>query len=228
MIYLKCLLKKVKIKVNNFENIILNNKTEKIEEVIEKLKKGGVAIFPTDTVYGIGTLPNKKSVKKLYEIKNREYSKKIIALIDNVNRLDKLVNENTKNIKKIEKILNEYWPGELTIIFKANQNFTKNFDENMDTIGVRIPKSEIALKIIENLDGIVLTTSANLSGEKAVTQIKEINIKVLEEVDVVIGEINEKQLTGIPSTIIKYEDGQLTLIREGNISFEKIQKLMEG
>ena len=106
----------------------------KIENAVHILKNGGVAIFPTDTVYGIGTLPKKEYMEKIYKIKKRDFSKKIIALISNKNKLAELIDETDENIKKIENILKKYWPGELTVIFRANQNFTKHFDKNMKTI----------------------------------------------------------------------------------------------
>lgn len=203
----------------------------KIQDTVNILKNGGVAIFPTDTVYGIGTLPEKKYVEKIYKIKKRDFSKKIIALISDKKILPELINETDKNIKKIENILEKYWPGELTVIFQANQNFTKNFDESMKTIGIRIPKNKIALEIIENSGGVVLTTSANISGENSVTKFENLNENLLKNVDVAISDessenfekINNK-LTGKPSTIIKYENGKLILLREGNISFEEILK----
>ena len=175
---------------------------EKIEnKVIEILKKGGVVIFPTDTVYGIGALPKKKSVEKIQE----------------------MIDETPQNLKKIQKIINKFWPGELTIIFNANKNFTKKFDENLDTIGIRIPKNKIALELIKNAGGIILTTSANLSGEPATTDLKKINVEVLENVDFVIEE-KEMKLTGMPSTIIKFDDGKIELLRKGNISLKEIGK----
>ena len=190
---------------------------EKIEnKAIEILKKGGVVIFPTDTVYGIGALPKKKSVEKIYKIKHRDFSKKIIALVSDVEKIQEMIDETPQN-------LNKFWPGELTIIFNANKNFTKKFDENLDTIGIRIPKNKIALELIKNAGGIILTTSANLSGEPATTDLKKINVEVLENVDFVIEE-KEMKLTGMPSTIIKFDDGKIELLRKGNISLKEIQK----
>ncbi|BBM53424.1 Sua5/YciO/YrdC/YwlC family protein [Leptotrichia trevisanii] len=195
----------------------------KIQDTVNILKNGGVAIFPTDTVYGIGTLPEKKYVEKIYKIKKRDFSKKIIALISDKKILPELINETDKNIKKIENILEKYWPGELTVIFQVNQNFTKNFDESMKTIGIRIPKNKTALEIIKNAGGVLLTTSANISGENAVTKVEKLSEKLLKNVDIVVPNKNS-ELTGKPSTIVKYENGELSLLREGNISFEEIME----
>ena len=195
----------------------------KIQDTVNILKNGGVAIFPTDTVYGIGALPEKKYVEKIYKIKKRDFSKKIIALISDKKILPELINETDKNIKKIENILEKYWPGELTVIFQANQNFTKNFDESMKTIGIRIPKNKTALEIIKNAGGVLLTTSANISGENAVTKVETLSKELLKNVDIVVPNKNS-ELTGKPSTIVKYENGELSLLREGNISFEEIME----
>ena len=193
----------------------------KIENAVRILKNGGVAIFPTDTVYGIGTLPKKEYMEKIYKIKKRDFSKKIIALISDKNKLAELINETDENIKKIENILKKYWPGELTVIFRANQNFTKHFDKNMETIGIRIPKNETTLEIIKKSGGVLLTTSANISGENAVTKVENLSQELINNVDIIIS--NEKvTLTGKPYTIVKYEDGKLTLLREGNIAFDEI------
>lgn len=119
-------------------------------------------------------LSEKKAVEKIYKIKKRDFSKKIIALISNKEILKDLVNETEENMEKISKILNEYWPGELTVIFRANCNFTRKFDENMETVGIRIPKNKIALEIIKESGGILLTSSANISGESSVKKIEDL------------------------------------------------------
>ena len=80
----------------------------KIKKAAYILKKGGVAVFPTDTVYGIGSLPEQKAVQKIYKIKKRDFSKKIIALISNRDILGELINETEENIEKISKILDKY------------------------------------------------------------------------------------------------------------------------
>ena len=193
-------------------------------EIIKKIKNGGIVVFPTDTVYGIGAIPEKESLNKIYKIKHRDFSKKIIALISNNDVLKSIIDEREEDLSKIQKILQFYWPGELTVIFKANKEFINKFDETMETIGVRIPKSKIALELIEKVGGILLTSSANLSGGKTVINMEDIDTAIINEVDIIIE--SEENLTGIPSTIIKYENGEFSLLREGNIKFENILKLI--
>lgn len=201
----------------------MNNEIKKVTEI---LLEGGVAVFPTDTVYGIGALPREKSVIKIYEIKKRDFSKKIIALINDISNLNEMIDETSENMDKISPVLREYWPGELTVIFKADRKFTRKFDEELETIGVRIPKNKTALEIIKNAGGIVLTTSANISGKNPVTRLNSLNEEIREKADCVIED--ESTLTGKPSTIVKYENGEIELLRKGNVPIENIKKLMKG
>ncbi|RRD37945.1 threonylcarbamoyl-AMP synthase [Leptotrichia sp. OH3620_COT-345] len=197
-----------------------------VKKAGEILRNGGVVVFPTDTVYGIGALPIEKSVRKIYEIKKRDSSKKIIALIDDISRLNELIDETVGNFQKIFPVLKRFWPGELTVVFKANMEFMKKFDNKSETLGIRIPKNETALEVIKSAGGVILTTSANISGRKSAVKSDEIDGKITDNVDYVI--VEEAKLTGVPSTIIKYENGEITLLRQGNITLEEIKKLMKG
>ena len=94
----------------------------------------------------------------------------------------------------------------------------------METIGIRIPKNKLALELIEKAGGILLTTSANISGKNAVSRISDLDLKIQRKSDAVVFDEKNENLTGKPSTIVKYEDGKLTLLRQGNILFEEIEK----
>ena len=195
-----------------------------VREAAEILKNGGTVVFPTDTVYGLGTsFYSLEGIEKIYKIKKREADKPLIALVSDTKYLDKLIDPEYGNIQDIKKITEKYWPGELTIIFKANKNVPENAVSNGNTIGIRIPKNEISLKIIENSGGIVFTTSANISGEVSPAKIEDISNEILENVDLVLdnGNLNN----GVPSTIIKYINRELSVIREGNIKKEEVLNL---
>ena len=216
----------------------LKAKQTVINKVIDKLKAKLVNMNESDyinylnqnidksSIAGKELIVKKEFVEKIYKIKKRDFSKKIIALINDRKILKDLVNETEEDMKKFSKIFDECWPGELTVIFRANCDFTKKFDEKMKTIGIRIPKNKIALEIIEKSGGVVLTTSANISGESAVKRIEDLSKELIKNVDIIIS--NEKsELTGKPSTIVKFENGGLTLLREGNILFEEIVKKLK-
>ena len=192
---------------------------ESVQEIVNCLRNNGIAIFPTDTVYGIGAVYNNpKGIDRIYEAKQRDKSKPIIALISDVSHLDKLISfeEDQGNISEIMK---KYWPGELTIVFD-NSKYNVAAD---NTIGVRIPGNEILLSIIESCGGIVFTTSANISGEKSPVKTQDISYDILEKTDFILdgGTI----LNGVPSTVIKYSAGKISVLREGNIKTEEILKL---
>ena len=95
---------------------------ESVLEVINCLKNNGIAIFPTDTVYGIGTVyDNPKGIERIYEVKQRDKSKPIIALISDISHLAKLVSLEEENTGNISEIMEKYWPGELTIVFDKSK-----------------------------------------------------------------------------------------------------------
>lgn len=220
-----------------------------IKRSVEVLKKGGLVIFPTDTVYGLGVIPCKNSLQKIYSIKKRSPEKKIIALVSSKDKCIELLSDkilkNENELKKIYKIMEKFFPGDLTIICESNRKFTSQFDENMDTIGIRMPNNNTALKIIEGAGGIVFTTSANISGDISPVIFDDINCELIEKVDYVVKnnkseenkfkEINDnidKNISHIsqnkkvkkPSTIVSLVGGDLKILREGNISIDDILK----
>lgn len=201
-------------------------KREEIAMAVNFLKNWGVVVFPTDTVYGIWALPDEIAVEKLYQIKKRDHSKKIIALIDDPSRLVEIIDEKPDVLEKITPVLEKFWPWELTVIFRAKLDFTKKFDQWLTTIWVRIPKNQTALDIIRWAGGIVLTTSANISWEPSIISLEKLNPQIREEIDMEISDTST--LTGTPSTIIFYEDWEIRLLREGNISLEEIKKVFDG
>lgn len=243
------------IEKNKIEKIVTKNFVEKINEkikididnAVKLLKKGGVVIFPTDTVYGLGAIPKKESIKKIYDIKRRSEEKKIIALVSSKETGLKLLSDKLLNNKmereKIERIMDKFFPGDLTIICNANKEFTNKIDKNMETIGIRVPNNDIALKIIESAGGIVMTTSANISGGVSPIFFDEIDKEIIENVDYYVKNENEYYLESDylpsdeeveikkicikrkkPSTIISLIDGKIELLREGNILFDEILK----
>lgn len=179
---------------------------------IKNILNGELVIFPTDTVYALGCIPNKEAIDKIYKIKRRNKNKKIIALISSINDIKKITDENIDF-----NLINTFMPGPLTIVCKANKKYKELVG---DTIGFRIPNSKIALDIISNVGGVLMTTSANISGEVSVTKLEDVSKEILTKVDNVF-ESNES-LSGIPSTIISYIDNKYSLLREGQIKFEDI------
>lgn len=190
---------------SNKENLLLAK---------EILLGGRPIIFPTDTVYGIGAIPTKKAVDEIYRLKKRDKSKKIIALVSSIDKIYDIAEDIDENI------INHFMPGALTVIFRAKP---KIYDIVGETIGVRIPDSKLTLELIESVGGILMTSSANISGNPPAKTVSELSKDLVENVECLL--TSDQILTGIPSTIISYIDKKYALIREGEIPFEKIINL---
>ena len=186
-----------------------------IEKTWQVIKKGGIAIFPTDTVYGIGCNPyNINAVKKIYEIKSREKIKSLPVLAYSLD----IVKEITCIDSFTEKIIKKYWPGPLTLILKLTDKKLKKSLKLDKKIAVRIPDSKCTLKLLEKC-GLLVGTSANISGNSSYTNPNEC-IKNIKNYDIFLngGIITSKG----ESTIIEIENKEIKIIREGALKIEDI------
>ena len=186
-----------------------------IEKTWQVIKKGGIAIFPTDTVYGIGCNPyNINAVKKIYEIKSREKIKSLPVLAYSLD----IVKEITCIDPFTEKIIKKYWPGPLTLILKLTDEKLKKSLKLDKKIAVRIPDSKCTLKLLEK-SGLLVGTSANISGNPPFTNPVEC-LKNIKNYDILLngGTITSKG----ESTIIEIENEEIKIIREGVLKKEEI------
>jgi len=186
-----------------------------VEKTSQIIEKGGVAVFPTDTVYGIGCNPyNVNSVKKIYEIKSRDKIKSLPVLAYSLD----IVKEITIIDKFTEKIIKKYWPGPLTLILTLTDQKLKESLKLQNKIAVRIPDSKCTLKLLEKCK-LLVGTSANISGNSSYTNPDEC-IKNIKNYDVFLngGTITSKG----ESTIIEIEDEKIKIIREGALKAEDI------
>ncbi len=186
-----------------------------IENASQIINQGGIAIFPTDTVYGIGCNPyNKDSVKKIYEIKSRDISKPFPVLVYSKDIAEKIVfiDEFTK------KIVERFWPGSLTIILKLTDENLKRSLNVTDKIAIRVPNHKCTLELLKKCNFLV-GTSANISGHSSFTNPDEC-FNNIRKYDVFVdgGIITSKA----ESTIIEIENEEIKIIREGSLSYEEI------
>ena len=188
---------------------------EGIKKISQIIQKGGIVVFPTDTVYGIGCNPyNENSVKKIYEIKSRTELKSLPVLaysLDVVKEIA-LIDEFT------EKIIEKYWPGPLTLILELTDQKLKKSLNLGNKIAVRIPDSKCTLKLLEKCR-LLVGTSANISGNSSYTNPDEC-IKNIKNYDMFLngGTITSKG----ESTIIEIENKEIKIIREGALKREDI------
>ena len=203
--------------------INLENKLdyEELKIPAKIIKEGGIVIFPTETVYGIGTNGlDKEAIKKLYEVKQRPLNKPISLLVSNI----EMVEQVAKNISKLEyKIMQNFFPGPLTIILEKKDIVPDILTANTNTVGIRMPSGEIARKLIEYAGVPIATPSANISGKPSGTNIKDIQKDFAGKVDCFID--NGESKLGIPSTIIRVINNEVHILRQGSISMEQINAI---
>lgn len=194
---------------------------EKLKETAKIIKNGGIVIFPTETVYGIGTNGfNEDGIRRIYELKKRDFSKPISLLVSNM----EMVKMVAKDVSDLEYALMEkFWPGPFTIILKKKKDVPDILTANGDTVGVRMPSGEIAKKLIEYAGVPIATPSANISGRPSGTNIDDIIKDFDGKVDCVI-DSGESKL-GIASTIVKVVNGVPYILREGTITREQVEEV---
>lgn len=206
--------------------INLENKLdyEELKIPAKIIKEGGIVIFPTETVYGIGTNGlDKEAIKRLYEIKQRPLNKPISLLVSNI----EMVNQVAKNISKLEyKIMQNFFPGPLTIILEKKDIVPDILTANTNTVGIRMPSGEIARKLIEYAGIPIATPSANISGKPSGTNIKDIQKDFEGKVDYFID--NGESKLGIPSTIVRVINNEVHILRHGSISKEEINNIVKN
>lgn len=188
-----------------------------LEEIINVLNNDGLIIFPTDTVYGIACNSfSDKAINRLFKAKNRSFNKPIGVLTDSVSKIEMVSNQ----INSYEKeLIDEYFPGNLTIVLNKKENVSNILTSNKQTIGVRIPDNEIALKILKSYPYPLATTSVNLSGCKEGTQVKDFINEFKNKVEIIIDGGKSKD---IPSTIIRVENNKINIIRNGTLKIKEL------
>ena len=189
---------------------------EGIKKTSQIIKEGGIVVFPTDTVYGIGCNPyNEKAVKKIYEIKSREKIKALPVLAYSIDIVKKIVVID----KFTENILQKNWPGPLTLILELKDQELKKSLNLQNKIAVRIPDSDCTLKLLEKCE-LVVGTSANISGNASYTDPNNC-IKNIKNYDLFLngGTITSKG----ESTIIEIENEKIKIIREGALKIGDIE-----
>lgn len=170
-----------------------------------------VLCFTTDTVFGIGVMDDEnvnQALEKLYLIKQRDLNKPIALLVDSFDSIQDKVIIDDKYL-----YLTKLWPGALTIIFKKKSKDYFTYVEK-DTIGIRIPDSMVALKILNHL-GPICTTSVNISGKEPLNTLDDIEKEFGDKIDILITTVNP--LSKLSSTVVDISNGVLNILRQGDI-----------
>ena len=185
---------------------------EDIKRAIETLRNGGVILYPTDTVWGIGCdATNPEAVKKVYEIKHRDDSKALICLVDSDARLQRYV----RNVPDVAWDIFELATKPTTIILDDAVNLAPNLIAEDGTIAMRITQEPFSKELCYRFQKPLVSTSANISGEPAAQNYCDINEKLLNAVDYVCWSRRQEHKPHTPSSIIKLEkNGTVAIIRK--------------
>jgi L-threonylcarbamoyladenylate synthase len=186
----------------------------------ETIVSGGVIAYPTDTFYGLGADPNNASaVHKLFAIKGRRKDQPILLLISDPGFVDTWAAEITP---VAERLMKEFWPGPLTLVFRAKKGMLPEITAGTGTVGLRMPGSPLTRRLLSYLGTALTGTSANISGEQSIAS-GEVAAAVLDGmVDLVLdGGMTEG---GKPSTIVDVISEKIRIIREGAIPSDVLQQ----
>lgn len=188
-----------------------------LDLAVMHLRQGRIVAFPTETYYGLAVDPDCASaVTKLFAVKKRQADKPLLLLIEKKEQLDTVVQEVPP---AYWPLINKYWPGPLTLVFPAKTTLSRQITGNTGTVGVRISPHPLAQELVRRMGKPITATSANISGVSPARSAQEVAAMLGDRVDYIID--GGQTEAGLCSTILGVHNGQLTLIRRGQIDLSK-------
>lgn len=182
-----------------------------MEILVKVLNEGGVILYPTDTIWGLGCdATNPDAVNKIFQIKNREKEKSPIILVESEKRLQDLV-----EVPAVAWEIIDLSEKPITIVYDNPKGLPKGILAEDGSVGIRLVKDDFCRKLISKLNKPIVSTSANFSGEKSPKSFSDISKKLIEKVDAVAEEKREEISKWEASSIIRvWRDGRIKIIRE--------------
>ena len=185
----------------------------------DEIKKGGLIAFPTETVYGLGADGfNPLAVAKIFETKKRPAFNPLILHINSISQLHKITEINNP---KAELLINKFWPGPLTFVFKKKNIVPDIVTAGKDTVAVRMPANRTALELIFNAGTPIAAPSANKFGRLSPTTAQHVEEQLGRKIDFILDD--GKCEVGVESTILQITDNQIILLRPGGLPVEDIE-----
>ncbi|WP_299579484.1 L-threonylcarbamoyladenylate synthase [uncultured Sunxiuqinia sp.] len=183
-----------------------------LKKALEVLQNGGIILYPTDTIWGIGCdATNEEAVSRIYQLKKREDSKSMLVLMENINFLSRYVEE----VPEIAYDLIEVSDKPLTIIYPGAKNLAKNLVAADGSIGIRLTSEDFTRQLIQRFKKPLVSTSANISGEGSPAFFDEISPEIIDAVDYVVEYRQDDTTPKSPSSIIKLGvGGEIDILRK--------------
>jgi L-threonylcarbamoyladenylate synthase len=210
------------LKANSGPNIIkiapANPAPAAINKAAAIVKAGGVIAFPTRCLYGLGADAfNTEAVERIFRIKQRSFHNPILILIDQLNRLDRLVSE----VSPVAvRIMDHFWPGRITLVFRAGEAVPSYLTAGTGKIGIRLPDQPVAAALVKALQTPLTGTSANLSGRPGCRRIEDLEFQIAGKLDLILDAGSLKGGRG--STVVDVTAAKPEILREGEISTAEI------
>lgn len=195
---------------------VLKATKKNIKIAAQIVKDGGIIAFPTETVYGLGCDPiNINAVQRLIRIKGKR-KKPFSVLVSSLKDANKIA-----YISKVgKKLATKFWPGPLTMVMSKKSTLADVVTFGLDSVGLRVPNNQVALRLIELSGGFLIGSSANLSGEKHPRSVQEMSEELMQGIDLVLD--GGPAIEGTPSTVIDLTSSEPKILRKGPISLEQI------
>ena len=202
------------------ENNIDMNVIHKAAEII---RNNGTVVFPTETVYGLGASAlSGEAVKGIFTAKGRPNDNPLIAHISSINMLLYLIGSPLTDEAKL--LIDKYWPGPLTLIFKKSGKVPYEVTAGLDTIAVRMPDNKIALKLIESSELPIAAPSANISGKPSPTLPEHVISDMKGKVNMIL--CGSKSRIGVESTILDLTGDMPVVLRPGGVTVEELESVL--
>jgi L-threonylcarbamoyladenylate synthase len=195
---------------------VLKATKSNIMKAAQIVRRGGLVVYPTETVYGLGCDPlNVQAVKRILEVKGNR-NKPLPVLAASIVDAEKIafVSPNGK------KLAAKFWPGPLTMVFPKKSALQDVVTFGLDSVGLRIPANDVALQLISLCEGLLVGSSANRTGEEPPRSVQEMSDELKGMVDVVLD--GGPTVQGMPSTVVDLSLERPRILREGPISLEAI------
>ena len=184
---------------------------QEVHKAFEIIKEGGIILYPTDTVWGIGCdATNSEAVAKIYQLKQREESKSMIVLMNG----EKMIYNVFKEVPEVAWQIIDLSEKPTTIILDQPRNVATNLIASDNSLGIRLVKEPFCFKLMEKMKKPLVSTSANISDQPTPIAFKDISQEIIKGVDYVVN-LHQDKIAGKPSTIIKLtNDSQVKVIRK--------------
>ncbi|TJX68324.1 threonylcarbamoyl-AMP synthase [Soehngenia saccharolytica] len=197
-----------------------NPEEDLIDEAVEVLRNNDLVAFPTETVYGLGAAGlNKDAVEKIFKAKNRPQDNPLILHVCSVEMVEEIAENISPDAKKL---MDAFWPGPLTIIFKRKPNVPDVITAGLDTVAIRMPDNKIALKLIEKLGMPIAAPSANTSGKPSPTCAKDVYEDMYGKIPLIIDGGDAR--VGLESTVVDLSNDKAMILRPGGITIDDLER----